>query len=176
MRVIAGRWRGRTLRAPPGQKTRPTADRVREAWMSMLQFDLPGASVLDLFAGSGALGFEALSRGAAHVTFVENGPAALRTLKANADSLGAKDAEIAIVRADALAFVAALEEHAFDIAFADPPYAGGVAGRLLDRFGVSAFARILVVEHSSGEAPGDLPATRTRRYGDTSISFYTAAS
>src|SRR5690606_4013785 len=80
MRIIAGEWRGRSLAAPPGRQTRPTTDRVREAWLSALQFDLPDSRVLDLFAGSGALGLEALSRGAQSVTFVERGAPALRAL------------------------------------------------------------------------------------------------
>lgn len=174
MRIIAGRWRGRTIQPPPGQKTRPTADRVREAWMSALQFDLPAARVLDLFAGSGALGFEALSRGAAHVTFVEHAPAALRAIKTNAETLGAADNEVDVVRGDALAFVAALDPLAYDIALADPPYGGGLAARLAATFAVAPFARILAVEHASGEAVGSLPEARTRLYGDTAITYIMA--
>jgi pantetheine-phosphate adenylyltransferase len=128
VRIIAGRWRGRPLRAPPGRETRPTADRVREAWMSALEPLLGGARVLDLFAGSGALGLEALSRGAAHVTFVERAGPALRALAENVHQLGA-GAEVEIVRADALAYVQRLAERAFDVALADPPYGQGLAVR-----------------------------------------------
>src|SRR5512132_4297736 len=107
MRIVAGMWRGRRIEAPPGRDVRPTLDRVREAWMSILQHDLPGSSVLDLFAGSGALGLEALSRGAAHADFVENGARALRVLKGNIDLLGSAD-KADVHRADALRFAAAL--------------------------------------------------------------------
>ena len=100
MRVIAGRYGGRRLQAPPGGATRPTADRVREALFSILGARVEGAAVLDLFAGSGALGLEALSRGAVRATFVESAPAAQRALRANVEALGA-DAEL--VRADACA-------------------------------------------------------------------------
>src|SRR3712207_4689268 len=102
MRVIAGRWGGRRLQAPPGDATRPTSDRVREALFSVLGTRVDGAHVLDLFAGSGALGIEALSRGAAAATFVDSAPAAIRALKANLDALGA-DAEVR--RADVRRFL-----------------------------------------------------------------------
>ena len=131
MRIIAGRWRGRRLEAPPGRETRPTSDRVREAWMSALQPYLPGARVLDLFAGSGALGLEALSRGAEHATFVERAGPALKVLRANVRSLEA-DALCEIVRADALDFAAGLGPGAYDIALADPPYGTGAACALVE--------------------------------------------
>src|SRR5918998_5589832 len=121
MRIVAGEWRGRRIKAPAGNAVRPTADRVREAWMSIVQHHLPGASVLDLFAGSGALGLEALSRGAASAVFVEIAAESLRALRANIEALGAGEAA-AVRRADALRFAESLPAHAFDIAFADPPY------------------------------------------------------
>ena len=105
MRIIAGRWRGRIIDAPPGRKTRPTADRVREAWMSALQTEIPGSRVVDLFAGSGALGLELLSRGAEHVTFVERAQPALRTLKANAAKLAVVEDEFTLVRGEAIEFL-----------------------------------------------------------------------
>ena len=89
MRIVAGQWKGRRITAPPGTLVRPTLDRVREAWMSILQLDLPGARVLDLYAGSGALGLEALSRGAASADFVENASRSLAALDANIEALGA---------------------------------------------------------------------------------------
>src|ERR687883_1874952 len=92
MRIVSGRWRGRRIKAPADARVRPTADRVREAWMSILQHDLPGARVLDLFAGSGALGLEALSRGAASADFVELSGPSLRALRENAAALGAGEA------------------------------------------------------------------------------------
>lgn len=172
MRIIGGAWRGRAIGAPSGRLVRPTADRVREAWMSILQHDLPGSRVLDLFAGSGALGLEALSRGAASVTFVEAHPASLRALGANIEALGAQGAAV-VHRGDALRFAAALPAGAFDVAFADPPYRQELAARLVARWQAVPFAAVLSVEHAATEifpAPGD-----TRRYGSTAITFYRAA-
>jgi 16S rRNA (guanine966-N2)-methyltransferase len=173
MRIIAGRWRGRPLDAPRGRTTRPTSDRVREAWMSALQFELPDSRVLDLFAGSGALGLEALSRGAAHVTFVENGAPALRALAANIERLGA-GAATTVIRRDAIDFAAALEPAAFDIAFADPPYGDGLAARVAEIFLERPFARMLWVEHRVGETLPASADTRTRRYGDTALTSLTS--
>lgn len=175
MRIIAGRWRGHTISAPPGDRTRPTTDRVRESWMSVLQHDLPGATVLDLFAGSGALGLEALSRGASHVTFVEKAAAPLRVLQANIDKLGAAG-EVEVVRGDALKYIGSLEPFAFDIALADPPYDAGGAPRLMQAYDHTPFARILCIEHRVGDALPQEAAVEveTRRYGQTAITFITA--
>jgi 16S rRNA (guanine966-N2)-methyltransferase len=124
LRIIAGAWRGRTIDVPPGPATRPTADRVRETLFSMLVSrvgpfdDLP---VADLFAGSGALGFEALSRGAAAVTFVENDPKAVAIIRHNAEKLGAGE-QVRVRSASALALPLA---EPFDLIFADPPYTPG---------------------------------------------------
>src|SRR3954453_13668244 len=121
MRVIAGSYGGRTLKAPAGDGTRPTSDRVREALFSILGDRVAGARVLDLFAGSGALGIEALSRGAASATFVDDAPAALRVLRANLEALG-EDAEV--VRADAVRWLRAASgrAHQYDLVLLDPPY------------------------------------------------------
>jgi 16S rRNA (guanine966-N2)-methyltransferase len=169
VRIVAGEWRGRRIKAPPGDRVRPTADRVREAWMSIVQPRLPGASVLDLFAGSGALGLEALSRGAASAVFVEIAPASLRALADNIEALGAGGAAT-IRRADALRFVESLPAHAFDVAFADPPYGHGAAARLAELWQAIPFAGLLSVEHRAGEPmpPGGEP----RRYGGTTLTFY----
>lgn len=124
MRVIAGEWRGRKLVAPAGRQTRPTADRTRETLFSMLSSRLgsfEGLQVADLYAGSGALGFEALSRGAEQATFVETDRAALKAIEANAKALGA-DNRIA-VRAMSAATLPASQQ--FDLVFADPPYKPG---------------------------------------------------
>jgi 16S rRNA (guanine966-N2)-methyltransferase len=142
---------------------------VREAWMSALQFELPERRVLDLYAGSGALGLEALSRGAAHASFVESAPRALAVLRANIEKLGAT-ALSEVVRQDAIAYVAGLDIEAFDIALADPPYGQGFAGRLMEQFGARPFARVLWVEHGAKESLPQLPGARTRRYGDTAIT------
>ena len=122
MRIIAGAWRGRTIEAPTGQSTRPTADRVRETLFSMLASRLGSFEelrVADLFAGSGALGFEALSRGAAHATFVENDLRAAGAIKRNAEGCGA--ASKSQLRGGSALALAAAEP--FDLIFADPPYA-----------------------------------------------------
>ncbi|MFL6752212.1 MAG: 16S rRNA (guanine(966)-N(2))-methyltransferase RsmD, partial [Sphingomicrobium sp.] len=122
MRIIAGAWRGRPIEAPPGPGTRPTADRVRETLFSMLASRLgsfEGLRVADLFAGSGALGLEALSRGAAHATFVENDPKAAAIVRRNADKLGAN---ANIVGGFALALP---RSEPFDLILADPPYSPG---------------------------------------------------
>ncbi len=139
--------------------------------MSIVQPRLPGARVLDLFAGSGALGLEALSRGAESADFVEIAPVSLTTIRANAATLGAGDAA-RIHRADALRFVDRLPAHAYDVAFADPPYALHAASALAERWLERPFAAVLAVEHRVNEVlpgPGD-----RRRYGDTVITFYTA--
>lgn len=141
--------------------------------MSALQHDLPGARVLDLFAGSGALGLEALSRGAAHATFVEQAGGPLRALQANIDRLGAAD-EVEVAKKDALRYVETLPHAAFDIAFADPPYGSGAAARLIEMFIAAPFSRILTVEHRSRDALPEVDGARTRRYGDTAITFITA--
>jgi 16S rRNA (guanine966-N2)-methyltransferase len=169
VRIIAGEWRGRRLAAPAGRLTRPTTDRAREAWMSIVSPTLDGARVLDLFAGSGALGLEALSRGAAAATFVEHDPRALAALRKNAEALGAGN-RVTIVRGDAVRYVRDLGAGQFDIAFCDPPYERGLATAVAECWLAGAFARILGVEHSPREPlPG---SDDTRRYGDTAITFY----
>ncbi len=171
MRIVGGRWRGRTIVSPPDDRVRPTTDKVREAWMSIVGSAIPGARVLDLFAGSGALGLEALSRGARSVDFVEQVAASLRVLLENADLLGAR-ANTTLHRADALAFAASLAPHAYDLAFADPPYRVGVAPSLAELWLATPFATRLGVEHASNEpmpVGGDM-----RRYGQTAVTFYHA--
>ncbi len=138
--------------------------------MSILARDLPGARVLDLFAGSGALGLEALSRGAASADFVEIAPRSLSALGLNIASLGAESRAV-VHRADALRFVAALAPGAFDVAFADPPYSTDHALRLALAFRAAPFARILSIEHSADQP---LPGDETRRYGDTALTFLKA--
>jgi 16S rRNA (guanine966-N2)-methyltransferase len=171
MRIVAGEWRGRVIAAPADARVRPTADRVREAWMSIVLPELPGARVLDLFAGSGALGLEALSRGAARATFVELSARSLSALRRNVTALGA-GARTEVHRGDALRFIERLPPGAYDIAFADPPYELGIAGDLVALWHAVPFAMRLGVEHSVREIVphgGD-----TRRYGDTAITFYSS--
>jgi 16S rRNA (guanine966-N2)-methyltransferase len=176
MRVIAGRLRGRRLVAPPGEETRPTSDRVRESLFSLLG-PLEGARVLDLFAGSGALGIEALSRGAATVDFVDSAPAAVRAVRANLDALGVVEG-VRLRRQDARAFLRAARTagHEYDLVFLDPPYRlAAVLGRELS----PALAELLaangrVVSESDRRTPLDLglPMTDERRYGDTLIRIH----
>ena len=140
--------------------------------MSIVQPYLPDARVLDLFAGSGALGLEAVSRGAAHADLVEVSPTSVRAIRANAEQLGAGN-EISIHRADAVRFIEKLEPNAYDVAFADPPYGHGLATAIVERWLTVPFAALLGVEHSSKETlPGE---PDTRRYGSVAISFYAAA-
>lgn len=141
--------------------------------MSAVAPRIPGARVLDLFAGSGALGLEALSRGAEHATFVEQAPPALRVLWENVAEMGAGD-RARVVRADALRFVDELRAEPFDLAFADPPYGQGMAAALVERFACCPFAALLCVEHGRSDSLPDLPGARTRRYGDTCLSFLPA--
>lgn len=176
MRIIAGRWRGHTISAPPGRGTRPTTDRVREAWMSALQLELPGSRVLDLFAGSGALGLEALSRGAAHVTFVERSIGAIRALRGNLEKLNASEEEVEVVRGDALVYVVRVQTRTFDLALADPPYGTGAAAAIAKLFLRRPFATALWIEHRSDERLPDAPGARTRRYGDTALTSFQAAA
>lgn len=166
-RIIAGAYRGRRLAAPTTRGIRPTADRVREAWMSILGPRLAGSRVVDLFAGTGALGLEALSRGAASAAFVEQAAPALALLRRNIETLGVA-AQARVVRSNALRFAEALAPHTFDVALADPPYAGEHAERLVAAFRRVPFADVLAVEHA---AALDLAGDDTRRYGDTAITF-----
>jgi 16S rRNA (guanine966-N2)-methyltransferase len=173
VRIVAGEWGGRRLVAPPGRETRPTTDRVREAWMSAVAPHLPGARILDLFAGSGALGLEALSRGAAHATFVDESARALKVLRENVAALGAGD-RATVVRGDAVRHAAGLPPRAYGIAFADPPYGAGLAAALVEAFAATPFAGLLCVEHGRGDPLPELPGARTRRYGDTLLTFVPA--
>ncbi len=140
--------------------------------MAALGPRLPGARVLDLFAGSGALGLETLSRGAREVVFVERSKHALRTLRANVELLGAEEL-CRVVAGDAMAYVGHLHPGEFDLILADPPYQLGIAETLLELFSQKGFARELWVEHRSSEAMPPLPGLRQRRYGDTTLSTLT---
>lgn len=185
MRIIAGEWKGRRIVAPKGMAVRPTPERVREAWMSILQLEIPNARVLDLFAGTGALGLEALSRGAAFVDFVENDPGSLRTLRENIGKLNAEE-RCAIHRTDAMEFASLLTSHipppsalrpvnsaprtSPSICLADPPYRLGLAARLAALWLAHPFSAILGVEHEATEPLPD--GGDRRRYGDTAITIF----
>lgn len=180
MRVIAGTARGRRLEAPKGQTTRPTPDRVREALFSILQAEVPEAQVLDLFAGTGALGLEALSRGARAVVFVDADRRAAELVRRNLASLGFTAAEVLQLPAPRALELLARRGVRFDIAFLDPPYAE--AQLLSDSLARLAAARLLcpgavvVCEHASRDEPPATPEglerADTRRYGDVALTFY----
>jgi 16S rRNA (guanine966-N2)-methyltransferase len=180
MRVIAGRLGGRRLAAPRGDATRPTSDRVREALFSILG-DVTGARVLDLYAGTGALGIEALSRGAARAVFVESARPALAALRSNLASLDLAGAGVIIAQPIDRAVDLILRERPFDLVLADPPYAALAAAaasleRLASAHLLAPDAR-LVLEHASRDASPDLHGltrTSTRSYGEASLTLYEA--
>jgi 16S rRNA (guanine(966)-N(2))-methyltransferase RsmD len=175
VRIVAGRWGGRRLTTPKGEATRPTADRVREALFSILGDSVQGARVLDLFAGSGALGLEALSRGAAAATFVDRSAAAVRAVRANLEALGG---EAEVRHEDALRFLRASpgKPRHYDLVLLDPPY--GLAERLGRELSEALPAVLapaaLVVSESDRRAPLslDLRLEDERRYGDTLIRIH----
>ena len=167
VRIISGEFGGRRLKTPATDKVRPTGDRVREAWFSILQRPLHRARVLDLFAGSGALGLEALSRGAVSADFVETHRLALASLKANITLLKVDD-RAAVHRVDAIKFAEQLQPGQYDVAFADPPYASAQTAQLVALFRVNPFARIISIEHPADQP---IPGDDTRRYGDTAVTF-----
>jgi 16S rRNA (guanine966-N2)-methyltransferase len=175
MRIVAGRHKGRRLRAPEGAGTRPTADRVREALFSILG-PVEGLHVLDLYAGSGALGIEALSRGAASATFVESARPAAAAIRANLAAIAADDADVAVSDAVAWLRAAARRGVAFDLVFCDPPYdaASRVAEPLGELLPGVAGPRGLIVTESAKRNPLalDLPLVDERTYGDTRIAIH----
>ena len=169
LRIVAGDLGGRYIEAPAGRRTRPTAARVREAWFSALADDVVEARIADLYAGSGALGIEALSRGAAHVHFVESDRRVASVLGRNLRSLGL-DSRSRIVRGDALAWIDGLAEP-LDLVLADPPYGTTGGARLVERFNLRPFASQLWLEHGSEGGLTEL-ADWTRGYGDTRVSRF----
>jgi len=146
MRIFGGRWAGMELLSP-GERVRPTMEPLRDACMRHLGADLLGARVVDLFAGTGAVGLEALSRGAARCDFVENGTSAIHALKANVAKVKARD-RARIFLKDAIPFVARLAASAYDLAYADPPYGSKKLDRVVARWLEVPFAATLVVEHA----------------------------
>jgi 16S rRNA (guanine966-N2)-methyltransferase len=171
VRVVAGAFKGRRLHAPRGGRTRPTADKVREALFSILG-SVEGLRVLDLFAGSGALGIEALSRGASAATFVDSSSQAVGALRHNLVELGA---EGEVVRRDALRWLASAEGP-YDLVFADPPYdlAARAAGSLTQRLPALLSPQARIVTESDKRSPLELglPLVTERVYGDTRIAVH----
>ena len=175
MRIITGQARGRRLQTLPGEDTRPTAGRVKEALFSALQFELEGRRVLDLFAGSGQMGLEALSRGAAGCVFVDSNPAAVEVIRQNQRATGLT-AGTQVLCQDALTYLSHRHDR-FDIVFLDPPYAAGLLEDCLDR--VVPFLNeggvILCETDDKTKLPqraGDFGLQKTYRYGKTCIWLY----
>jgi 16S rRNA (guanine966-N2)-methyltransferase len=185
MRIVSGSLGGRVIQAPPGTDTRPTSEKVRQAIFNILP-DLSGATVLDLFAGSGALGLEAISRGAEHVTFVEKSRKAAEVLKANIAKLRAdNEADVEVVVGDALKMATRpLAKTPYMLVFLDPPYKSDLAlnaARILDKLDyfqrfINGEDAIVVIEHDDEHVPpekvGSLLRTDQRTYGDTMVSFF----
>jgi 16S rRNA (guanine966-N2)-methyltransferase len=183
MRIIAGALKGRRLVTPKGDTTRPTADQVRIALMDTLAPRLPGARVLDLFAGAGGVGLEALSRGAAETVFVERDARAVAALRENIEALGVKTVA-RVERGDALRALEALYRggERFDVVFLDPPYDAGLVETTLETLGGGGLLLPegwVIAQHFTKRAPaeriGNLFAFRTRRFGETTLTFYRAA-
>lgn len=187
MRIIAGEWRGRKLAAPKGEGTRPTTDRVRESLMSALSSargGFEGAVVLDAFAGSGALGLEALSRGAQAAAFVEADARAFRTLEGNVQTLGLGRPRASLLRGDVLARPPRRAAQPFDLVLLDPPYATDptLVFAMLDELAASgSLAAHALVSYEHAKADDVLPAARAasvswealsqKTYGETAIDF-----
>jgi len=183
LRIIAGKYRGRRLKSPPSLETRPTSDRLRETLFNVLAPRIKGARFLDLCAGSGAVGIEALSRGAAHATFMDQSRKMCALIEANLEALGIDEGEVDVVSAETLVFLrrrAKKEAEPFEVIFYDPPYdtnyevlldyVGEHAARLLKAGGV------VIVEHhhKNGlkEEFGGLKRYRVVKQGDSCLSFY----
>ena len=180
MRIVGGTHRGRRLFVPKGLMIRPTADRVKEAIFNVLGPWIEGKSVLDLFAGSGSLGLEALSRGAREVVFVDNHPQSLAAIKRNIETLGLGD-RARLMRLDLTRGPGRLAERAdaFSLFFLDPPYGQNLAGHalnLIERNGLVDPEAVAVVEHSRRDSLDALDESawfleRERKYGQTKVSF-----
>ena len=169
MRIVGGKFAGRDLMSPADSRVRPTAEAVRAGLLRLLELELPDARVLDLFAGTGALGLEAISRGAHSADFVEFRPASLHALRANVAALRLRD-RTRIFKRDALPFVAALAADSYDIAFADPPYESRMLDRVIDTWRERRFARVLAVEHARAH---QIPAGSQRAvFDDTVVTIF----
>ena len=182
MKIIAGDLKGRRLVTPKGSRTRPTADQVRIALMDTLMPWLPQARLLDLFAGAGGVGLEALSRGADHVTFVEEDARAAAALRDNVAALGV-EARARLLRLDVARALAglAVEGARFDLVFLDPPYETELATATLATLGAGPLTpagALVIAQHLSKRPPpasaGALAAFRTRRFGETTLTFFRA--
>lgn len=169
MRIVGGKFAGRDLMSPADARVRPTAEHVRAGLLDMLGADVKDARVLDLFAGTGAIGLEAISRGAKSADFVEFRPASLHALRANVAALRLRE-RTRIFKRDALPFAAALEPGTYDVAFADPPYESRMLDRVIESWRAKRFSPILAVEHARSH---ELPKGALRRaFDDTIVTIY----
>ena len=167
IRVCGGKFRSRRLECP-AKGVRPTTDRVKEAIFSTISHHIHKAAALDLFAGSGSLGIETLSRGAKQVTFVDKSVSSIKTLKKNLEVLGVQDA--LVVKADVMAFIRQCNQE-FDLIFMDPPYNKGLASKTAPHvYKLLKIGGILIIEHSPDETVGIEP-WKTRTYGDTKVTY-----
>lgn len=181
MRIISGEFRNREIKMPNSRDVRPTSQKVRKAIFDVLSGEIAGKKVLDLFSGSGALGFEALSLGAEHITFVEKKQISIKTIYENTALLGVQD-KCRVISRDALETLDKLhiQKSGFDLVFADPPYIGGLAKKCLLKISscdILLSPAIVVIEHyKKDELPtesNDLKLWQLKNYGDTLVSFYT---
>ncbi len=180
MRIIGGIYRGRRLRAVEGLAVRPTSDRLRETLFNILAPRIEGSRFLDICAGSGAVGLEALSRGASEATFIDNSRRACSVIEANLQALAVKR-EATVINRDAVAALKRLAEESkqFDIAFLDPPYASGIYAAIMHELATTALLSndsIVIVEHRAKAPPekeyNELKLFREVKQGESAISFY----
>jgi len=176
LRIISGKAKGCRLKVPAGRKTRPTADRVKEAVFSAIQFDIAGKEVLDMFAGAGGLGLEALSRGAEHAVFIDSGDEAVKALRENLEKTRLTG-KAEIKKADYTPALLGCEGRAFGLIFIDPPYGAGFYEDVLDkicRYGLLEDDGIAILEKPAGlqvSYPEGFTESRRKRYGKTEIIF-----
>ncbi len=169
MRIVAGKFAGRDLTSPQGSRVRPTAEHVRASLLDMLRVDVVNARVLDLFAGTGALGLEAISRGAKSADFVETRPDSLHSLRANIAALRLIKTT-RVFKRDAVPFAEALEEDRYEVAFADPPYGSRMLDRIVESWRIRRFSRILALEH---DITHDLPdGGICRKFDTAAVTIY----
>jgi len=178
MRIIAGSYKGRKLVSPKGSNTRPTSDRVREAIFSIIGNIVEDTRILDLYSGTGAMGLEALSRGASQAVFVETDPAALRCLQVNIEAADCRE-RTRIISRPVLSYLEKTDlSDGFDLVFADPPYAGDLGTLTLKA--ISKHAKplkgcLIILEHAPGRPPETVPDNMhrvdTRKYGNTGVTF-----
>ncbi len=180
LRITSGSHRGRNLKAPPGTSTRPTSERLRQAWLNSLQTLLPDARILDLFSGSGALGLEAISRGAASVVFVEENPKAVQVIRENIALLKLENETRVFQKKVEQMLPLLKDEPPFDLIFMDPPYDQKHEEKILETFPWDVLliegGRLCVESAYRKEgaypAPSGLAVVRFERYGDSQLAFY----